>query len=101
MARRRGRNFIERFIGRFSNSLSSSAGFLIVNAIMAVGLVLTWLDLLHDDVYTLALSIAAITITNAVLVAQRRDTEAVHAKLDELVRSSEARNQVIGIEKDE
>ncbi|HEY0291686.1 MAG TPA: hypothetical protein VGC51_05005 [Hansschlegelia sp.] len=100
MAKNGGRNFLERMIGRFANWLSGTAGFLIVNSIMAVGLIFTWLDALHDDVYTLGLSIAAITITNAVLVAQRRDTEAVHAKLDELIRSSEARDAVIGIEKD-
>jgi low affinity Fe/Cu permease len=101
MAIDRGRNWIERFIGRFANALSTTIGFSVVNVVMAVGLVLNWLDVLHDDAYTLALSIAAITITNAVLVAQRRDTEALHAKLDELVRSSDARNDVIGIEKDE
>ncbi len=94
------RNSVERGIGRFANALSTTAGFILVNVVMAIGLILNWLDLLHDEAYTLGLSIAAITITNAVLVAQRRDTEAIHVKLDELVRSSEARNQVIGIEKD-
>jgi len=33
--------------------------------------------------------------------SQNHDTEAIHAKLDELIRSSDARNELMGIERDE
>lgn len=47
------------------------------------------------DTLTLALSVLAITLTQMVLASQRRDTAAVHAKLDELIGATEgARNDL-------
>lgn len=52
------------------------------------------------DTLTLALSIIAITLTQMVLASQRRDTMALHAKLDELIHATDtARDDLMKAEK--
>ena len=48
------------------------------------------------DVVTYALSVAAIVITGVVLIQSYRDTAAIHAKLDELLRSDPASRTELG-----
>jgi low affinity Fe/Cu permease len=46
-----------------------------------------------------ALSVFALTTTQLVLLAQDRDTKALHKKIDELIRAlPEARDDLIGLE---
>jgi low affinity Fe/Cu permease len=51
---------------------------------------------------TYILSVLAIVVTGVVLIQGSRDTEAIQAKLDELVLAQRtARNEVVGLEKRE
>ena len=45
------------------------------------------------------LSLAAIVIAATILIAQKRDTAAIQAKLDQIILSGEADNKLIGIER--
>lgn len=51
------------------------------------------------ELLTLLLSVLAISTTQLVLLAQDRDTRAVHAKLDAVVRGTDADDAVAGIER--
>lgn len=79
-----------------------AAGFATPLAIVAVVIAcVIWLAFgLSVDTLTLALSILSITMTQLILLAQDRDTKAIHAKIDELVRASpEADDALCGIER--
>jgi low affinity Fe/Cu permease len=53
------------------------------------------------DAGTFALSVAAISITQLILLAQDVDTKAIHAKLDELIHGvPDADDGLAGIERD-
>lgn len=49
---------------------------------------------------TLVLSILAITTTQLVLLAQDRDTKAIHKKLDAIIAGTDADDEIAGIERD-
>lgn len=52
-----------------------------------------------ENLLTLILSVAAITLTQMVLNGQRRSERAMHLKMDELIIALEgARNEIAGIE---
>lgn len=64
-----------------------------------IALCLAWLWIGYGvDLLTLALSMLAITLTQMVLAAQRRDTMALHAKLDGLIGVTDASNDLIRAE---
>jgi len=53
-------------------------------------------------VWTLFLSEATFIIGGIILVAQNHDEEALHAKMDEVIRAlPQARNELIGAEKED
>lgn len=90
---------LDGLVGSFAAKLSTPVGFVLVNVGMGVGCLASAMGLATESMFTLTLSVFAITISNAVLVAQSRDTLAVHLKLDELLRTQEAaRDAVIGAE---
>jgi low affinity Fe/Cu permease len=49
--------------------------------------------------FTMYLSLAAIVISATILIAHKRDTAAIQAKLDELILSGTSSNRLVGIER--
>jgi low affinity Fe/Cu permease len=88
-------------INAFAAFLARPAGYLAIMATLFAGgalLVLFGLSNGAQLAFNLYLSILAIVIGCAILVAGDRDTKAIHAKLDELILLSNARNEAIGLE---
>ncbi len=48
--------------------------------------------------FNMYLSLAAIVIAATILIAQRRDTDAIQAKLDQIILATDADNKLVGIE---
>jgi low affinity Fe/Cu permease len=92
---------MEKYSYSFANFLSGPRGFFVTNIVTLIGLI-TVAALKFDEApmigFTLYLSIAAITITGAVLLQADRDTAAIQAKLDQLILASEATNELVGLE---
>lgn len=74
--------------------LSHPSGFFTVHVLMLIGFLL-----LPTDVFTMVLSVLAISISSFILVSQLKGDLALHLKLDKLVEASDATNEVIGLEK--
>jgi low affinity Fe/Cu permease len=94
-------NSIEHFVNLFAKALSTTAGFMcIVFSIIGcllIGIPLhfggAWL--LFFDTY---LSLSALIIAATILIAQRRDTAAIQAKLDHIMMHGDGDNRLVGIE---
>ncbi len=89
---------MSRYINAFAEFLSRNAGFIAVNATWIVGLGILFVSFDLMNALTLYLSVLAIVIGSAVLVAQRRSEIAIQLKLDTLIEVSRATNAVIGSE---
>ncbi|WP_245516656.1 low affinity iron permease family protein [Methylobacterium segetis] len=93
---------VDRNITRLATWLSKPAGFMatcfVVAAGLGAGIVLSFND--HWAlVFNLFLSIAALLMAGIILVAGAKDTSAIQAKLDELIRAvDEADDHLIGID---
>jgi len=72
-----------------SDFLSRPRGFVTVHILMLVGLVLP------TDIYTMALSVFAISMAAFLLVSGYKGNLALHLKLDEMIKASAASNKVI------
>lgn len=94
---------IDRNITRLATWLSKPTGFVatcfVVAAGLGAGIVLSFND--HWAlVFNLFLSIAALLMAGIILVAGAKDTSAIQAKLDELIRAAdEADDRLIGIDR--
>jgi low affinity Fe/Cu permease len=93
---------LDRHITSLAAWLSRPIGFLSTCFVVAIGLGLG-VVLSFDDhwalVFNLLLSIAALLIAGLILVAGAKDTSAIQAKLDELLRAvDEADDRLIGID---
>lgn len=85
---------MNRIFDIVSDFLSKPIGFFSVHILMLIaGLTLP------TDVFTMALSVFAISMAGFLLVSQRKGDLALHLKLDELILESDAQNVAIGIEK--
>ena len=73
-----------------SDFLSRPKGFIAVHIGMLIGLVT-----LPTDVYTMALSVFAISMAAFLLVSGLKGNLALHLKLDEMIKASAASNKVI------
>lgn len=93
---------LDKSITRLAAWLSLPVGFLATCFVVAVGLGLGAALSFSDHwslVFNLVLSIAALLIAGLILVAGAKDTVAIQAKLDELLRAvEEADDRLIGIE---
>lgn len=81
---------------------ASTPVFFVLNTVVCVAACITAL-VIHDHsafmlVFTTGLSVAAWLFAILLLVAQRSGNAALHAKLDELIRVTEARNELIRAE---
>lgn len=93
---------LDRSIIALATWLSRPIGFLATCFSVAAGIGAGVLLSFNDHwalVFNLFLSIAALLIAGLILVASAKDTAAIQAKLDELVRAvDEADNRLIGID---
>lgn len=93
---------LDRPIVALASWLSRPAGFLATVLAVSAGLSLGWALSFSDHwslIFNLALSIAALLVAGIILVAGARDTMAIQAKLDELIRAfDKADDRLIGIE---
>src|SRR3954462_7037286 len=89
-------------INWFASSLSTTFGFIGIVATLFIGFAVgvtfrfseTW-----SLLFNMYLSLAAIVIAATILIAQKRDTAAIQAKLDQIILSGEADNTLVGIER--
>ncbi len=96
---------MEKFFTRFSTAISSYAGRPVAFAV-CVTLVLVWAisgPLFHfSDTWQLVINTSTTIVTFLMVFliqsSQNRDCIAIQAKLDELIRVSEARNIFVGSE---
>ena len=92
---------IEHVVNRIARALATTTGFLCI-VLSVVGGVLIGLLFRFDEAWLLAfdmyLSLAALVIAATILIAQRRDTAAIQAKLDHLMMSGDGDNYLVGIE---
>ena len=84
---------MDRIFDSVSNFLSRPRGFLLVHVLMLIGYVV-----LATDVFTMILSVIAISISSFILVSQLKGDLALHLKLDKLIEASDATNEVIAEE---
>jgi low affinity Fe/Cu permease len=84
---------INRIVCALTTAMASKAGMIVV-PLICVALA----SILSETELTLALSIAAISITQLVLRSGDNDTRAIQTKLDALIRVSDAPDDVAGIE---
>lgn len=85
---------MDKIFDAVSNFLSRPLGFLAVHFFMMAAYLL-----LATDLYTMILSVVAISISSFILVAQLKGDLALHLKLDKLIEASDANNKWIGEEK--
>ena len=90
-------NTVNKILFKIAGYLSHPPGFYVTLALMITGTIL--IPLTGIDIITYLLSVAAIVITGIVLIEGDRNTQALHAKLDELILKSDARNELVGMEK--
>lgn len=96
---------MDRFFERFSASIAAATGqpaaFMLATATIVVwaitGPVFHWSDTWQLVINT-GTTIVTFLMVFLIQNAQNRDGSAIQAKLDELIRSSHARNQFIGVE---
>lgn len=88
-------------IAQIAMWLSKPVGFVFTCCVVMVGLIIG-VSLDFNDhwslIFNLILSIAALLIAGLILVAGAKDTASLHAKLDELIRVTEADNSFIGLD---
>lgn len=93
---------LDRHITRTAAWLSKPIGFLATLTLVAVGVGAGWHAGFDDRwslVFNLFLSIAALLIAGLILVAGARDTAAIQAKLDALLRAvPDAPDALIGLD---
>jgi len=96
---------LARYLRTFADHLATPAGFFWTQGVSIAFLPAGWLFGFSDGwqlVWTLFLSEATFIIGGIILVAQNHDEEALHAKMDEVIRAlPQARNELIGAEKEE
>ena len=93
---------LDAFINWFASALSTTMGFIAIMATLVVGFAFGVTFDFGENwsiLFTMYLSLAAIVIAATILIAQKRDTAAIQAKLDELILSSASNNRLIGIER--
>lgn len=84
-------------------ALSTATACILVLFVLLIGGALT-LALRYEpltDGFNFAISVFTAALAILLLYEGDRDTKATHAKLDELIRSSDARNELIGIERED
>jgi low affinity Fe/Cu permease len=92
---------IEKRVSRFATALSTTAGFCAIMATVIVGALIGVASRFGDNwalLFNTYLSLVAIVIAASILIAQRRDTAAIQAKLDHIMISSESDNRLVGID---
>ena len=93
---------LDRPITHLATWLSKPIGFLATCLTVSMGLGLGTVLSFNDHwalVFNLALSIAALLIAGLILVAGAKDTSAIQAKLDELLKAvDKADDRLIGID---
>lgn len=86
-----------------SEKAGSAAAFIIALSLVLLWLISGFFVGFGNTLYQLIINTATTIITFLMVFVlqntQNRDTIALHAKLDELIRSSGARNEMAGIEK--
>jgi low affinity Fe/Cu permease len=95
-------DYLDVFINRFASSLATTIGFLAIMVSLVVGFAFGVAFNFGENwsiLFTMYLSLAAIVITATILIAQKRDTAAIQAKLDELILSGASNNRLIGIDR--
>lgn len=81
-------------MSEWAEKIAAKTWFLVLfNVAIALGL---WLG--NVDITNIAISIISGDIMLLLVSGQRRGNVALHAKLDELIRTSNARNDLVGIE---
>jgi low affinity Fe/Cu permease len=85
---------MDRIFDIVANFLSRPAGFFFIHLVMLVGYIT-----LPTDVYTMALSVMAISMAEFILVSQLKGDLALHFKLDKLIKASDAQDDAIAEEK--
>lgn len=78
---------------KVADFLSRARGFFTVHVMMVIGYYT-----LPTDIFTMSLSVLAISLAGFLLVSGLKGQLAIHLKLDELIRTSKAQNKVIGAE---
>ena len=93
--------FFERLSGRIATATGQPAAFVLALATIVVwavtGPLFNWSDTWQLVINT-GTTIVTFLMVFLIQNAQNRDGSAIQAKLDELIRSSHARNQFIGVE---
>jgi len=93
--------FFERLSGRIATATGQPAAFVLALATIIVwavtGPLFKWSDTWQLVINT-GTTIVTFLMVFLIQNAQNRDGSAIQAKLDELIRSSHARNQFIGVE---
>ena len=93
--------FFERLSGRIATATGQPAAFVLALATIVVwavtGPLFKWSDTWQLVINT-GTTIVTFLMVFLIQNAQNRDGSAIQAKLDELIRSSHARNQFIGVE---
>ena len=92
---------LELWVNRIAAALATTFGFLgIMSTILigaAVGIPLHFSEF-WSICFNMYLSLAALVIAATLLVAQRRDTSAIQAKLDHIMMSGEGDNDLVGLD---
>ena len=92
---------VERLSGRIATATGQPAAFVLALATIivwaATGPLFNWSDTWQLVINT-GTTIVTFLMVFLIQNAQNRDGSAIQAKLDELIRSSHARNQFIGVE---
>ena len=93
--------FFERLSGRIATATGQPSAFILALATIIVwavtGPLFKWSDTWQLVINT-GTTIVTFLMVFLIQNAQNRDGSAIQAKLDELIRSSHARNQFIGVE---
>lgn len=93
---------IDALIHWFAATLATSLGFLGIMLTLLLGFLIGIISRFGESwslLFNMYLSIVAIVIAATILVAQKRDTNAIQAKLNHLILSGDSHNQLVGIEK--